>query len=130
MISWFNWLAQIGPDDSGNGGAGQVVNEAAQDPQGNPFGISFWIPLLIAFAVMMLLMRPKKADPKARQRLSELKKNDRVVTAGGIVGTVIAIKEDSYVTLRIDESTNTKMQVLRSSISNVLDDEKAADKSG
>ena len=107
-----------------------MVEEVARTPEASPFGMSFWIPLLIAMAVMMLLMRPKKGDPQARQRLSELKKNDRVVTAGGIIGTVIAIKDDNNVTLRIDESTNTKMQILRSSIVKVMDDEKAGDKSG
>ncbi len=119
-------LAQIGPDN-----AGGVVENAAENganaPSSSPFGIAFWVPMLLALAVMMLLMRPRKADTRLKQQLAELKKNDRVVTAGGIIGTVAAIRDDNNsVTIRIDESSNAKMQVLKTSIVQVLGDDKAS----
>ena len=117
-------LAQIGPDNAG-GVAENAAENAAEGQQGSPFGLGFWVPMLLAVAVMMLLMRPRKADTQMKQKLAELKKNDRVVTAGGIIGTVVAIKdENNSVTLRIDESSNTKMQILKTSIIKVLGDEK------
>ena len=119
-------LAQIGPDNAG-GVVENAANEAANAAEPSPFGLGFWVPLLLAVAVMMLLMRPRKADTQMKQRLAALKKNDRVVTAGGIIGTVIAIKdENNSVTLRIDEATNAKMQILKTSIMKVMGDEKAA----
>jgi preprotein translocase subunit YajC len=49
--------------------------------------------------------------------MQTLSKSDRVQTIGGIIGTVVDIKDDE-VTLKIDESNNTKMKILRSAISN------------
>ncbi len=122
-------LAQIGPDNAG-GVIDNVGPEAADSPEPSPFGsVGFWIPMLLALGVMMLLMRPRKADTQLKQRLASLKKNDRVVTAGGIIGTVVAIKdENNSVSLRIDESSNTKMQIMKTSIIKVLGDEKGSDK--
>ena len=52
-----------------------------------------------------------------------LKKNDRIVSAGGILGTVVGVRgESDYVTIRIDENSNTKMQILKQSIIRVLKD--------
>ena len=122
-------LAQIGPEDGGQ----QVANELAnnpppqQAPDGGLGGMGFWIPMLLALGLMLLLMRPRKADTELKKKLEELKKNDRVITAGGIIGTVVAIRDDNNsVTLRIDEATNAKMQVLKSSIIKVMGDEKSA----
>ena len=44
-----------------------------------------------------------------------LQKNDRVRTIGGIIGTVVDVKDDE-VTLKIDESNNTKIKILSSAI--------------
>jgi len=47
--------------------------------------------------------------------VQSLSKNDRIQTIGGIIGTVVDIKEDE-ITLKIDESNNTKIKILRSAI--------------
>ena len=47
--------------------------------------------------------------------VQSLTKNDRVQTIGGIIGTVVDIKEDE-ITLKIDESNNTKIKILRTAI--------------
>jgi preprotein translocase subunit YajC len=53
--------------------------------------------------------------------LSNLKKNDRVVTVGGIYGVVSNVhREADEVTLKVDESTNTKLRVTMASIARVL----------
>lgn len=126
FYSFLMMLAQLEQD------SGEVANQAASEAAGEaskPGMMSLLIPMMLALLVMMLLMRPKKGDQKQRERLGELKKNDRVVTSGGIIGTVLQIRDDAnYVTIRIDESTNTKMQVVTSSIVKVLGDEKADEK--
>ena len=70
------------------------------------------------------------ANPKGQtaasktELLANLKKNDRVVTAGGILGTVVNHRSDAeYVTLRVDDSSGSRMQVLASSIIRVVSDE-------
>ncbi len=56
--------------------------------------------------------------------LAAVKKNDRVVTAGGIYGVVTNVHQEAdEVTVKVDEATNTKLRVTLSSIVRVLGDE-------
>src|SRR5687768_3645890 len=79
-------------------------------------------PLMITLVLMyFLLMRPEQRKRKEMEKqLSTLKKNDHVVTIGGIAGTVVVANEGSkFITLLIDDSTGTKVRVLRSAVSHV-----------
>jgi len=51
--------------------------------------------------------------------VQSLQKNDKVQTIGGIIGTIVDIK-DNEITLKVDESNNTKIKILRSAISRNL----------
>ena len=51
--------------------------------------------------------------------LAAIKKNDRVMTIGGIVGSVVTANENE-VTLKVDESANVKITVIRSAVQKVL----------
>ena len=82
------------------------------------------LPLaLIGAAAWMLLIKPERDRMRKQQEvLSGLKKNDRVLTAAGIYGTVANVDRDAgRVTLRIDEASNVKIQVAISSIASVLE---------
>ena len=90
----------------------------AQDEAGRKSSIfDFAIPF-VAIAVLwyFLLVRPQRREKAKREdQLKELKKNDRVVTIGGIVGTVANISQDGReVTLKIDD--NARITLLRNSI--------------
>jgi preprotein translocase subunit YajC len=80
---------------------------------------------LILFGLMFVLMYvilfrgPRKKQQQQKQMMQALAKNDRVQTIGGIIGTVVDIKDDE-ITLKIDESNNTKMKIIRSAISRNL----------
>ena len=54
--------------------------------------------------------------------IQTLKKNDKVRTVGGIIGVVVDVKDDE-VTLKIDESNNTKIKVVASAIGKNLSNE-------
>jgi len=88
--------------------------------------------LMVMIVYFLLAGRPQqKQQAKAKELLNNLKKNDRIVTAGGILGTVVGIREDNdYVTLRVDESSNTKMQVMKASIVRVVKDDKEKEDAG
>ncbi len=90
---------------------------------------NWMFPALMAVMLVYFIMmaRPKKkAQAKTSDLLANLKKNDKVVTAGGILGTVVNHRSDAeYVTLRIDEASNSKIQVLAKSIVRVITDEDA-----
>ena len=90
---------------------------------GNPWQILFPV-VLIGFLFYFMLIRPERQKQNRHRGLLEnLKKNDRVVTAGGIKGIVSAVNRDQQeVTLTIDESTGTKIRVNLSSIAGGEDD--------
>lgn len=76
--------------------------------------------LLMGMIFYFILIRPQSKDKKRRaEMLSKIRKNDRVVTIGGIVGTVATVKEDE-VTLKVDESNNTKITFSRAAIQRVV----------
>ena len=69
------------------------------------------------FVMMYLILfrGPRKKQQQHKQMVQTLSKNDRVRTIGGIIGTVVDIK-DNEITLKIDESNNTKIKVVPSAI--------------
>jgi preprotein translocase subunit YajC len=102
--------------------------DAAQAP-GTPSPFVTLAPLMFVFALFYFLMiRPQQKERKKRDSLlQELKKNDKVVTIGGLIGTVADLSGDGQeVTLKLDDAIRVK--VLRSSI-NGLYSKEAAEKS-
>ncbi len=81
------------------------------------------IPLMLVY--LMMMSKPQSRDQaRNKEMLANLKKNDRVVTAGGIVASVVNVSPESdTITVRIDESNNTKITILKSSIAKVLADD-------
>ena len=86
-------------------------------PQASPM-ISFF-PIILIFAIFyFLLIRPQqKKEKEHRKMLTELKKNDSVITQGGIYGTVSNVKDKSVV-LKIAD--NVKIEVLKSAVAHVV----------
>ena len=75
-------------------------------------GMSMWIMLILIFAVMWLFMiRPQRKQQKEMEQFrNSLKKGDKVITAGGIYGTIAEVKEgDRFVLLRIDNDVKIKV---------------------
>ena len=73
------------------------------------------MPVILIFIVFyFLLIRPqKKTQDEHKKMIAGLKKNDEVITAGGIHGTIMNVK-DSTVTLKVDD--NVKVEVQKSSV--------------
>ena len=73
------------------------------------------LPMLFIFGIFyFLLIRPQKKQQQEHQKMvASLGKNDEVVTSGGIMGTIVNVKDKSFV-IRIDD--NTKIEVLKSYI--------------
>ena len=106
---------------------GYILRPTVEGPQQEYSSeMQFFLPAMIAVMLVYFIMmaRPQKKGAQSSERLKDLKKNDRVVTAGGILGTVVNVRPDTeYTTIRIDESSNTKMQILTNSIVRVVSDE-------
>ena len=75
----------------------------------SPFA-SMLIPLIVIYAIFyFLFMRPQKKEQKDRQNMiNDLKKNDEIVTTGGIHGTIVNIKEKTFI-IRVDD--NAKLEI-------------------
>lgn len=110
---WLGLLGQGGttpaPGPGGQGAGG-----------GSPM---FLIGLMIFLGVFFFISTrsQKKERQKTADMIDNLKKNDKVLTVGGIVGTVMNVKENEVV-LKVDESTNTRMTFLKRAIQQVLTD--------
>jgi preprotein translocase subunit YajC len=79
---------------------------------------TFGLMIFMALAMYLLMFRPQQK--KAREHallLKTIKNGDKIVTSGGILGVVVGLKDKS-VSIR---SADTKLEVLKSSISEILE---------
>lgn len=104
----------------------------AQDA-GNASGLNSLLYLLpIPFLFYFLIWRPQQQQEKKRRSLIDaLKKNEKIVTTGGIYGTVVSVDPaGDKLVLRIDDDKGVKMTISRSSVMRVLEaSEKGAEAS-
>lgn len=87
-------------------------------------------PMLIMFVVLfyVIMIRPQQKEQQERQqRLESLKKNDKVLTIGGIIGTIVDLSNDGKrVTLKVDDGTRIKFT--KSSIQGPYDESEGENK--
>ncbi|MHC4955856.1 MAG: preprotein translocase subunit YajC [Planctomycetota bacterium] len=98
----FAIAASEGP--AGDGG------NAPSNPFSNPFMLVMFVVLGL---VMFLPMLGQKKEKRRRARVKELKKHDRIVTTGGIFGTVVSLDEE---TVTVEVSKDVRFKMKRSSI--------------
>ncbi|VAW15293.1 hypothetical protein MNBD_BACTEROID05-1298 [hydrothermal vent metagenome] len=98
--------------------AQQAANPLAQLPI---------IPYLLIFVIFyFLVFKPQKDKQKKQKNMVEsMKKNDQIITAGGMHGTIVSLKEKT-ITIRVDEGV--KIEFDRESISKVVTSESKKEK--
>ncbi len=106
---WSDAWAQTGAVPAGNSTIGMLVQ----------FG-----PILLIFVIMyFLLIRPQQQQQKKMQlMIKALKKGDRVVTSGGMLGTVVGV-DDAKIVLKVAD--DVKMEFLKSAVVQVLQEKGA-----
>lgn len=80
-----------------------------------------FLPLILIIAIMyFLLLRPQaKKQKEHRAMLEALEKGDKVITTGGILGTISGIREkDNFLILKIAD--NVKIELARSAVAQVV----------
>jgi len=97
--------------------------QAQGAPSGGAVGSQILFFGLLFAAMWFLMIAPQRKKQKQHEKmLSELGNGDEVVTAGGILGTIVAVKDDRFVVRVAD---NTKVELGKTFVSSVL---KKADK--
>jgi preprotein translocase subunit YajC len=85
----------------------------------NPM-MSFLPLLIIMFAIMyFLIIRPQKQKEKKRlEMISNVRKQDKIVTVGGVHGVVVSVKEKEVV-IRVDDAKDVKLKIDKSAITSI-----------
>lgn len=93
-------------------------------PDGGGAYLLIGVSLMMAVWYFIVIGPQRKERKKQQEMLARIKKNDRVMTIGGILGVVVGVK-DNEITLKVDESNNVKITVIRSAIQRVLSEGEA-----
>jgi preprotein translocase subunit YajC len=95
-------------------------------------GLQLPLMVLMVFAMYIFIVQQPKAKREQQMRqqmLKNLKKNDHVLTTGGIYGVVTNVQLDAdEVTIRVDDASNARLRMTLSSVARVLGDDSAGDK--
>ncbi|QDU34764.1 preprotein translocase subunit YajC [Poriferisphaera corsica] len=104
------------PDASGGNGNGTAP---APTGGGNQF---LFVMIAVLAVVWFFMIRANGKDKKKKAALvASMKKGSKVQTIGGVLGTIVDIRDD-VVVVKIDENNNTRMRFNRTAIQTVIDD--------
>ena len=113
---------ELESSDTGTVADGSAQGQAPADGQApRQPGIMDMLPFLLLLAGMFIFMTmgSRKKDKERKRMLGEMKKNDRVRTIGGIIGTIVEVREKE-VLVKIDESNNTRVKFVRDAIAEIV----------
>ena len=112
-------LAQMILAAPGAGGASSGSGDLLRSPM---------VPLMVVMLIFFFFTftSKRKQDKQREQLLSTMKRGDRVQTIGGILGTIVEVR-DNEVVVKVDESNNTKIKFVRSAINRVVTEEDKAE---
>jgi preprotein translocase subunit YajC len=81
-------------------------------------GFGFLIPMLLVFGVFyLLLIRPQQRKQRELQAtIAQLKAGDKVITTGGVIGVITAVRDTSFLIRSADKSM---LEIARSAVAGV-----------
>ena len=107
-----------------------LVSPAYAQAAGGGIGgaLGSFVPLILIFAIMyFLLIRPQQKKLKQHAAMVEaLRRGDQVVTQGGIVGKVTAVREAEK-EIEVEIAAGVKVRIIRSTVATVLSKTEPAD---
>jgi preprotein translocase subunit YajC len=104
----------------------EISHLAAFFQTGGAGSLVGFMPLILIFGVFyfLLIMPQQRRQKKWQAMLGELKAGDKVITSGGIKGTILSVKEDA-VQLRVPPD-NLRLEVTRSAIVSMAEEQQAS----
>jgi preprotein translocase subunit YajC len=110
----------------------QANDAAQQTPQGGAGGsgggimMIAWLLVLVFFYFLVIRAPMRRQENERQTLLNNLKENDKVLTSGGIIGTIATLRKDTdEMTLKVDDKVRLRMT--KSSIVRVLTDDAASE---
>lgn len=91
-------------------------------PAARPGGDFTFLFVMVGILVLMIFMSSmagRKEKKRRAELLASVGRNDRIVTIGGLIGTVVDLRDDEIV-LRVDDATNTRVTFSRSAVQGIL----------
>jgi preprotein translocase subunit YajC len=110
-----------GAPSATDAGAAPGAPAAATQQTGAAGGRDLLIMMAVMVGALFLFtwMSQRRERKKRDQLLSGIKRHDKVMTIGGIIGSVVELKDDAVV-LKVDETSNTRITFSKSAISQVI----------
>lgn len=100
-----------------------IAQEAAAQPQGGGSQMLIFIVLMFGAMYFLMIAPQRKRQKQHAKMISELKTGDKIVTIGGVFGTITNVNEKTFTVKLCD---NTKVEFLKSAINEKVSDEPAA----
>jgi preprotein translocase subunit YajC len=99
----------------------QATQPTGTPPSGTEMFLRTYLPLILLIGVFWWWMwrSRRREQQRYQEMLRNIKRNDRVQTIGGIIGTVVDARDDEVI-LKVDETNNVKMRFARSAVKDVL----------
>lgn len=99
-----------------------LFSSLQDSPAGVPAGGSFitaLLPFILVFVIfyVLIIMPSRKKQKKHQEMIEQLKAGDKIITTGGIYGTVMGTKEDR---IEVKISANVKIEITKSAVGAVL----------
>jgi len=91
-------------------------------PPSNPLTTFLPLILIVGLFWFMLMGGQRREKKKHAKLMADLGKGSRVITAGGIMGTVVDVR-DREIVVKVDENANTRIKFTREAIKTVLQDQ-------
>lgn len=119
-------VVPAGPSTGGETVSSGVADPARTQPRPSD-GPSQFLPLilLLVIAVFWIFMTSSQRKEKKRRQamLDNLKKGDKVLTIGGIFGSIVEIRDQGQeILVKVDENTNARLRFSRNAIQSVIED--------
>ena len=93
--------------------------EAAPAPQGSPYGMLITMALIFAIFYFMMVRPQQRKEKERRKTIEALRAGQRVIFAGGLIGTIAEVKQYTFVI----ETVSGKVEIARGAVSRLLKDD-------
>ena len=105
------------------GGNGTTGADGAA-PAPSPFGGSFMFLMILMIGLLFIftMSSGRKEKKRKAEMLASLSKGAKVQTVGGVLGTIVEVRDDEVV-VKVDENSNTRMRFAKTAIGSVTADD-------